>query len=275
MKIIGGDNYNEQIRDLNKGIHILVATPGRLQDHILKESIDLKHLDFVVLDEADVMMDMGYHPQIKIILDACPNRKQTLLFSATMSEDAKFLVDDFLGEHQIIDMNANRPKESIQEFFCSIKKEIRVPFLKFLIKQEKIRAGLIFCNTKEGAKKLYNELKESKYKVEMIEGEMSTHSRKKALDKLKRKEVQFLIATDVASRGIDIPHITHVINFEVPLNRDSYIHRIGRTARHDKTGMAFTLCDLNTDQRDILRITEEITQKKYKEFDYNMKIKGK
>lgn len=275
FKILGGDNPQEQIRNVNKGIHILVATPGRLQDHVLKDSIDLSNIDIVVLDEADVMMDMGYHPQITDIVNACKNRNQTLLFSATMSNEAKTLVDEFLGEHEIIDINANQPKKVIEEFFCDIRSDLKLPFLKFLIKTEKIRAGLIFSNTKEGAKKLFDQLKEGKYKVELIEGEMSTHARKKALDRLKRKEVQFLIATDVASRGIDIPHITHIINYEVPLNKDSYIHRIGRTARHEKSGKAFTLCQLNEDERDILRIKEEINLKKYKDFDYSMKIKRK
>lgn len=272
LKILGGDNPQEQIRNVNKGVHILVATPGRLQDHVLKEAIDLSAVDIVVLDEADVMMDMGYHPQITDIVKACNNRKQTLLFSATMSEEAKTLVDEFLGEHIVIDINANQPKDAIEEYFCDIRSDLKIPFLKFLIKTEKIRAGLIFSNTKEGAKKIFEKLKEGHYKVELIEGEMSTHARKKALDRLKRKEVQFLVATDVASRGIDIPHITHIINFEVPLNKDSYIHRIGRTARHEKSGKAFTLCQLDRDEKDILRIKEEINLKKFKDFDYNMKI---
>lgn len=275
LKILGGDNPHEQIRSVNKGIHILVATPGRLQDHVLKEAIDLSPIDIVVLDEADVMMDMGYHTQITDIVNACTNRKQTLLFSATMNEEAKVLVDEFLGEHEIIDINANQPKNSIEEYFCDIRNELKVPFLKYLIKSEKIRAGLIFSNTKEGARKIFDKLKESHYKVELIEGEMSTHARKKALDRLKRKEVQFLVATDVASRGIDIPHITHIINFEVPLNKDSYIHRIGRTARHENSGKAFTLCQLDRDEKDILRIKEEINLKKFKDFDYNMKISKK
>ena len=275
LKIIGGENPTEQVRNINKGIQILVATPGRLQDLVLKNAIDLSSVDTVVLDEADVMMDMGYHPQIKVIIEACQNRKQTLLFSATMSDEAKILVDEFISNHHIIDVNANRPKDVIEEYFCDIKADLKIPFLKFLIKAEKIRAGLIFSNTKEGAKRIFEKLKEGKYKVELIEGEMSTHARKKALDRLKRKEVQFLVATDVASRGIDIPHITHIINFEVPLNKDSYIHRIGRTARHDKSGKAYTLCQLSHDEHDILRIKEEINLKKFKDFDYNMKVSKK
>jgi superfamily II DNA/RNA helicase len=138
-----------------------------------------------------------------------------------------------------------------------------------------MRAALIFCNTKEGARFVFETLNSAKYKVALIEGEMSTHARSKSLDQLRRKEIQFLVATDVASRGIDIPHVTHIINFEVPLNRDSYIHRIGRTARHDGTGKAYTLCNLETDEKDILRIKEEISVKTYKEFDYNLKIKKK
>ena len=125
--------------------------------------------------------------KIADIVSACKNRKQTLLFSATMSNEAKTLVDEFLGEHEIIDINANQPKKVIEEFFCDIRSDLKLPFLKFLIKTEKIRAGLIFSNTKEGAKKLFDQLKEGKYKVELIEGEMSTHARKKALDRLKRK----------------------------------------------------------------------------------------
>lgn len=273
--VLGGENFNEQTRDINKGIHIIVATPGRLQDHVQKKTIDFSAIDTVVLDEADVMMDMGYHPQIKVILDACQSRKQTLLFSATMSDEANLLIKEFLGEHITIEINSNKPKEAIYEIFCPIKESLKIPFLKFLIKHEKIRAGLFFSNTKEGAKRLYIALQDAKYKVALIEGEMSTHQRKKSLDQLRRKEIQFLIATDVASRGIDIPHVTHIINYEVPLNKDSYIHRIGRTARHDGTGMAITLCDLDKDEHNILRIKEEINVKKYKEFDYNLQIKKK
>jgi ATP-dependent RNA helicase DeaD len=275
LKIIGGDNINEQIRSINKGQHIVLATPGRLSDLITKNAIDLRHVDIVVLDEADIMMDMGYLPQIELIIDACENRTQTLVFSATMNDEAKIVIDRFLPENELININSNKPKEVITEIFCPIKPELKIPFLKYLIKKEKIRAGLIFCNTKEGARFLFESMFSAKYKVALIQGDMSTHQRKISLDKLRRKEIQFLIATDVASRGIDIPHITHIINFEVPLNKDSYIHRIGRSARFEGSGQAFTLFNLETDEKDILRIKESIDVRKYPDFDYNLKIKKK
>lgn len=273
--IIGGENAIEQVRTLNKGQHIVVAGPGRLVDHIIKENIDLSAVDTVILDEVDIMMDMGFYPQLEIILTNIPESAQKLMFSATLNEDATKLVQTFVTDFEKIEINANQAKSSIEEIFTPIKKELRVPFLKFLIKTEKIRSALIFSNTKDGARFLFEQLNASKYKVALLEGEMSTHQRKISLDKFKRKEVQFLIATDVASRGIDIPHVTHVINFEVPLNLDSYIHRIGRTARHEKDGKAFTFCDLENDEKNILRIKDEISVKKYKEFDYNLKLKKK
>jgi superfamily II DNA/RNA helicase len=264
--IIGGENFNEQVREINKGQQILISTPGRLVEHLKKGTINLFKVETVILDEADLMMDMGYRPQIESIFVHLNNIKQTLLFSATMSEEANELVQDFIKDPTLVTLNENSPKKAILELFCPIDNKSKIPFLKFLIKKENIKAAIIFSNTKEGAKIIFNELNKSKYKSALIEGDMSTIERKRSVEKIKRKDIQFLVATDVASRGIDIPHISHVINFEVPLNRDSYIHRIGRTARNDKTGCALTLIPNNMSEESINKFSENFKIKNYKEF---------
>jgi ATP-dependent RNA helicase RhlE len=273
--IIGGDNINEQIRSINKGVQIIVATPGRLQEIIFKEGINLSEVDTIIFDEADVMMDMGYFPQLEVIYNECTNIKKALMFSATMSEEAQKLSENFINNPLIIRLNENQSKKSIEELFCPIDQKLKIPFLKFLFKEEKIKSGLVFCNTKEGARSLYEELLKAEYKVALIEGEMSTHQRKKALDLLRNKSIRILIATDVASRGIDITHLTHVINFEVPLNKDSYIHRIGRTARYEGIGKAITLYRPTNDEKNLERIIDSVRPHKYKNFKYDIIIKKK
>ncbi len=264
--LIGGENVAEQLRKINKGIHLLIATPGRIKDLISKRAIDLNQIEHLILDEFDMMMDMGYHPQIEMILNATKNRLSTQCLSATMSDDALDLITNFIHEPVTLNFSANSVNKNIEEFFCDVKNEHKYSFLKFLIKKEKIRSAIIFCNTKDKMEQLSSDLKKDKYKVTHISGDMSNHARQKAFKDIKEKNVQFLIATDLASRGIDIPHLTHIINYEIPLNSDSYIHRVGRTARFLKTGIALTLCNIKKDEAKILKIKDEINLKKYTDF---------
>lgn len=242
MSIYGGKSFTEQVRDIKKGFHIIVACPGRLQEHIEKQTIDLTGVEYVVFDEADQLMDLGFYPQIEKIMDATNrNRKQTLLFSATINDEVKVLVKEFVGAGKIIKLNELKAKAVINEIFCPIKNNLKYSFLRFLFKHKKIKSALIFTNTKEEARTLSNQLKADHYPAVVLEGDMTSHQRQKSLVSLKSKTSRFLIATDVASRGIDIPHLTHVINYSIPLNLESYIHRVGRTARFDKDGEAITL----------------------------------
>lgn len=276
MSLYGGTSYDSQVRDLKKGVHIIVACPGRLKDHIDKSSIDLSGIDYLVLDEADQLMDMGFLPALTTTLNATPHRKQTLLFSATMSAPIEELVKEFMPESHKVELQNTKPKEIIKEFFCPITPELKYPFLRFLLKHKKIKACLIFTRTKDEASLLGQQLALDHYPVVTLQGDMTTHQRKKALDALKLKSAMILVATDVVSRGIDIPHITHIINFTPPESLESYVHRVGRTARHDKGGEAITL--YTPDEKYLLpKLFEEKNHPpfKFKEFNYQLKIDKK
>ena len=267
MSIYGGKSFTEQVRDIKKGFHLIVACPGRLQDHILKETIDLSDVEYLVLDEADQLMDLGFLPQIEKIMDACSNRKQTLLFSATINDEVKILIKEYLGKGKILKLNELKAKAIINELFCPIQTKFKYPFLRFLIKHKKIKSSLIFTNTKEEARTLSTLLKADNYPVAVLEGDMSSHQRQKAITALKSLSSRFLIATDVASRGIDIPHLTHVINYSIPLNLESYIHRVGRTARFENNGEAITLYDQAETTRLHELLSKEIEPTLFKDFN--------
>jgi len=275
MSLYGGKSVTEQTRDLKNGVHLIVACPGRLSDHIEKGTIDLSGIETVVLDEADQLMDMGFYPHLKIALEATKNRKQTLLFSATMDTEVKTLTEEFLTGAELVEFEANKSKAIVKEFFCPISNELRYPFIRFLLKHHKIKACLIFTRTKEEARILNALLVEDKYKSAVLEGDMTTHQRKKSLSGLKEKTINILVATDIAARGLDIPHVTHIINLNPPLNAESYIHRVGRTARHDKDGMAITVYLKDEEVQDMNDILEDqgkdLAPTKYKEFNYQLK----
>ncbi len=278
MSLYGGSSSLEQIRSLKNGVHLIVACPGRLADHIEKGNIDLSGIDTVVLDEADQLMDMGFLPHVRVAMDATKGRLQTLLFSATMSEEVKALTEEFMIDVQIVEFKANKSKESVTEFFCPISLELRYSFLRFLLKHYKIKACILFTRTKDEARELAKALIEDKYKAMVLEGDMTTHQRRKALTALKEKKINILVATDIASRGLDVPHVSHIINFNPPQESDAYIHRTGRTARHDIEGTALTiyLPDEEADLKDILTKNQKtLESKKFKEFNYALKINKK
>ncbi len=273
MSLYGGKSFSEQESDIKKGVHIIVACPGRLKDHIEKATIDLSRIDYLVLDEADQLMDMGFLPALTEAIKACSNRKQTMLFSATVSPEVQELVKDFLPESELVQLQNTQPKEIINETFCPISNELKYPFLRFLLKHKKIKSCLVFTRTKDEANALGAGLKEDKYEAVVLQGDMTTHQRKKALDALKQKSAVVLVATDVVARGIDIPHVTHVINYTPPESLESYVHRIGRTARHDKGGEALTLYTPD-EEHQLKKIMGERAWKpsKIKEFNYQLKI---
>lgn len=276
MSLYGGTSYNEQVRDLKNGVHLIVACPGRLKDHIDKGSIDLTGVDYLVLDEADQLMDMGFLPSLTVVLNATLKRKQTLLFSATISPEVQELIKDFMPESTLVQLQITKPKEAILESFCPISPELKYPFLRFLLKHKKIKACLIFTRTKEEATKLGAQLILDKYNAVTLQGDMTTHQRKKALDALKNKSAMILVATEVVSRGIDIPHVTHVINYTPPETLEAHVHRIGRTARHDKAGEAMTL--YTPDEAyllDKILNGKKLSPLKIKEFNYQLKIEKK
>lgn len=276
MSLYGGKSFNDQSVDLRKGVHVLVACPGRLKDHIEKQTVDLSGVEYLILDEADQLMDMGFLPAVTEAINACTARKQTLLFSATLSPEVQLLIKEFLPQARMIELHNTKPKEAIAETFCPISAELKYPFLRFLLKHKKMKACLIFTRTKEEAQALGNALKEDKYEAETLQGDMTTHQRKKALDALRLKKASILVATDVVARGIDIPHVAHVINWNPPESLESYVHRIGRTARHEKSGEAITLyTPEELPQLEKIMGERPFKPSKVKEFNYQLKLNRK
>ena len=272
--ILGGKSFNTQYQKLQKGVHCVIATPGRLTDHLKKKTIDLSAIDIFILDEADQMLDLGFYERLTDIFNALPENKNTWLFSATMSQKIKKIAETHLKDFTLVELTDQKPKQTIEHFLTEIDESIKYPFLKFLIKKEKIQSALIFVNTKEKAKLIGERLAFDKYKAYYLMGDMSKHARHKALQGFKNGSYRFLVATDVAARGLDITTLTHVINFEVPDIAEQYIHRLGRSARFDKLGKAITLYDKNTEDIHLEKIENAlegpINKVKYSDFKTNI-----
>ncbi|MBL6884025.1 MAG: DEAD/DEAH box helicase [Candidatus Thalassarchaeum sp.] len=242
--IFGGVNQNPQVRALQKGIDVLVATPGRLLDLINQGHIDITKVEFFVLDEADRMLDMGFIRDIKKVLKLLPKRRQNLLFSATMPKSIADLAGSFLHNAIMIDVS---PKEitvdRIKQKIMFVRKADKRRLLVNLIKEEKVRCGIVFTRTKHGANRLVKQLDQSRINAAAIHGNKSQGARTKALAGFKNGSIAILVATDIASRGIDVDGITHVFNYDLPNEPESYVHRIGRTARAGRSGIAYGFCD--------------------------------
>lgn len=274
-EIYGGKSFDEQRRKLKLGANIIFCCPGRLLEHISQETINLTAVKYLVLDEVDELLQMGFYPQLKSILDTILTKNktvQTLAFSATSSDEVKNLLISHEIQTKEIFFKGNQIKESISEFFCPIESIHKLQFLRFIIKHFKIKSAIIFTNTKVHARELYEQLKNFNYPCELIEGDMSSHKRKSSLEIFKDKKAKFIIATDVLSRGLDLPDIGHVINWSPPLNYDSYVHRSGRTARFKKEGIVITLYD-QTELHELIKIFGKnfanIRPKIFKEFKDN------
>ena len=242
--IFGGVNQNPQVNALKKGVDLLVATPGRLLDLIGQGHIDLGHVEFFVLDEADQMLDMGFIRDIKKILDLLPRRRQNLLFSATMPKSIADLAGSFLNNAVKVDVS---PKEitvdRIAQKIMFVRKSDKRRLLVEIIKREKVGKAIVFTRTKHGANRLVKQLGQSRIEAAAIHGNKSQSARTKALESFKNGKINVLVATDIASRGIDVDNITHVFNYDLPNEPESYVHRIGRTARAGKSGVAYGFCD--------------------------------
>jgi len=242
--IFGGVKQNPQVRDLNKGLDILVATPGRLLDLIGQGFIDLSKVEFFVLDEADRMLDMGFIRDIEKVLKLLPKKRQNLLFSATMPKSIAKLAGSFLNNAVMVDVSPKEMAvERIEQKIMFLRKADKRRLLVQLIKQQKVERGIIFTRTKHGANRLVKQLGQSNLSAVAIHGNKSQGARTKALAGFKDGSIPILVATDIASRGIDVEGITHVFNYDLPNEPESYIHRIGRTARAGRSGIAYAFCD--------------------------------
>ncbi|MDR2866603.1 MAG: DEAD/DEAH box helicase [Methanomassiliicoccaceae archaeon] len=238
VAIYGGASIEGQTAKLSKGADVIAGTPGRVKDMILRGNLNLSNISVLVLDEADRMLDMGFIEDIEFILSATPRSRQTLLFSATMSENVKRLATDYMRKPKEVTVSKDElVLDLTKQFYISVGRKNKVWALCRILDLDKPRA-LIFCQTKKMVDILDERLKDLKYKAEAIHGDMSQSRREKVLKDFKGGSTDILIATDVAARGLDIDDIGYVINYDVPDNVDTYVHRIGRTGRAGKEGTA-------------------------------------
>ncbi len=242
MSVYGGVNINPQVDRLKKGIDIVVACPGRLLDHIERDTINLNKVTVLVLDEADRLFDMGFMPDVHKILTFLPRSRQTLLFSATMSTDIRQLVDDVLDNPVTVKVAANAPTPTVSHVLFPVKVSRKDDLLiEILYREQKItRSILVFARTKNRARQVAKWLKEFGHKVTLLEGDLTQFRRTKAIQGFRDGTYQIMVATDIAARGIDVAGISHVINYDMPDNFETYIHRIGRTGRVSESGVAYT-----------------------------------
>ena len=258
--IFGGVKINPQITQLRKGMDIIVATPGRLLDHIGQKTIDLSKVEFLILDEADRMLDMGFINDIKKILAILPRQRQNLLFSATYSEDIKKLSDRLLNSPVLIEVaRRNTASETVKQVVYPVDKVRKRELLSHLISEGKWKQVLVFTRTKHGANRLCKQLESDGITAVAIHGNKSQNARTKALADFKNNEIRILVATDIAARGIDIDQLPHVINFELPNVSEDYIHRIGRTGRAGNKGEAISL--VCVDENEYLANIEKLIKK--------------
>ncbi len=275
--IFGGVSAKPQIRQLRDGIDILVATPGRLLDLQNQRYIDLSRVEFLVLDEADRMLDMGFIHDIKKVLALLPKQRQNLLFSATFSPNIRALASKFMDNPVSVDVAArNTAAETVKQTIYPVHKKRKVALLKHLIKKGEWKQVLIFTRTKHGANRLAKRLDKAQIPALAIHGNKSQNARTHALKSFKDGAVQVLVATDIAARGLDIEQLPWVVNYELPNVPEDYVHRIGRTGRAGMTGEAVSLV-FDQDEQKLLRDIERLLNKSIpketlEEFDYTVKI---
>jgi ATP-dependent RNA helicase RhlE len=240
--VFGGVKINPQIQKLNNGVDILVATPGRLLDHVSQKTVDLSKLDILVLDEADRMLDMGFIRDIRKVLALLPKQKQTLFFSATFSDEIKRLANDLLKSPALIEVaRRNISAETVTQVIHPVDKRRKRELLSYLIGSKNWKQVLVFTRTKHGANRLAEQLGKDGIKSAAIHGNKTQGARTRALADFKSSKVRVLVATDIAARGLDIDQLPHVVNFELPNVPEDYIHRIGRTGRAGNEGEAMSL----------------------------------
>ena len=255
--IFGGVKINPQIQQLRRGVDILVATPGRLLDHVSQKTLDLSNVEILVLDEADRMLDMGFIRDIRRILALLPKARQNLLFSATYSDEIRQLADRLLDNPALIDVaRRNTATELVSQVVHPVDRERKRELLSFLVGSQNWQQVLVFTRTKHGANRLAKQLEKDGISSAAIHGNKSQGARTRALLHFKQGEIQVLVATDIAARGLDIDQLPHVVNYELPNVPEDYVHRIGRTGRAGNEGQAVSLVcvDENKLLRDIERL---------------------
>ncbi len=255
--VYGGVSINPQIEKIKQGVDIVVATPGRLLDHLINQSLHLDELQYMVFDEADRMLDMGFKDEINNILKRVPSQRQTLLFSATFDDSVYGLSKSLLTEPKLIEVGErNSAATKVEQIVYTVDADRKRELTSFLIGSKNWKQVLIFTRTKQGADALAKEMCKDGIKTQSIHGDKSQGARDKALAEFKEGKTRALVATDVAARGIDILDLQYVINYELPYIAEDYIHRIGRTGRAGKSGLALSL--MSPDEEWLLTAVEEV-----------------
>ncbi|MBS1953223.1 MAG: DEAD/DEAH box helicase [Cyanobacteria bacterium SZAS-4] len=256
VTLYGGTGYETQTRALKRGVDVIVATPGRLYDHIERKNCDLSHIEIFVLDEADRLLDMGFMPQVRRIIAKVSKERQTLMFSATIDARIERIAGDFMEDPITVRVNPTQvePKEIAQEVMY-VTEFSKDALLAKLIAEHNMNSAIVFTRTRRRASWVTDRLKDAGIKAEEIHSDISQSQRERTLEKFRDAKFPILVATDVAARGLDIPAISHVINYDLPDSPDDYVHRIGRTGRAGRTGVAFSF--VSDEQRHMVRDIEK------------------
>ena len=266
LPIYGGQSIEHQLRALHKRPEIVVGTPGRIIDHLRRGTLKFNTLTAVILDEADEMLDMGFVDDMQTILNACPKERQTLLFSATMNHTVMQIARTFMNDPSLVAVKGQeKTVELLEQRYYEVNPVQKIETLCRILDTEDPEVCLVFCRTKQGTDELSRTLRQRGYSAEALHGDLSQRERDSVMQRFRQGHVELLIATDVAARGLDVNDVSHVINYDIPQDSDTYVHRVGRTGRAGKEGIAITL--VIPREIKLLRIIERDIQKRLTRFN--------
>ena len=241
VPIYGGKPIRGQVAKLQQGADVVVGTPGRVIDLIGRGSLDLRTISIVVLDEADRMLDIGFRPDIEKILRRCPKERQTLLLSATVAPPVERLARTYMRNPEVMDFSTTTMTvDTIDQFYFTVEHDQKFELLERLLEREQPEQAIVFCRTKRGTERVYRRLSKRFKNADMIHGDMMQNGRDDVMKRFRAGEVNILVATDVVGRGIDVTRISHIVNYDIPQSSDDYVHRVGRTGRMGREGVAYT-----------------------------------
>jgi ATP-dependent RNA helicase DeaD len=241
VPIYGGKPIRGQVAKLQQGADVVIGTPGRVIDLIGRGALDLRSIRIVVLDEADRMLDIGFRPDIEKILRRCPKQRQTLLLSATVAPPVERLARTYMRDPEVMDFSPKtKTVDTIEQYYFTVEHERKFDLLVRLLEREQPEQAIVFCRTKRGTERIYRRLSKQFDATDMIHGDMMQRARDNVMKRFRAGEVKILVATDVVGRGIDVSSISHIINFDIPQSSDDYVHRVGRTGRMGREGVAYT-----------------------------------
>lgn len=241
VAVYGGKPIRQQVSKLEKGADIVVGTPGRVLDHMSRSTLKLDGLSTVVLDEADRMLDIGFRPDIEKILRRCPKERQTLLLSATVAPAVERLAQRYMRDPEVLDFSdKTKTVDTIDQYYFTVEQQKKYELLVKLLKREEPEQAIVFCRTKRGTDRIERKLHKAFDAVSCIHGDMAQGARDKVMRRFRDGEIKLLVATDVVGRGIDVSSISHIVNYDIPQASDDYVHRVGRTGRMGRDGVAYT-----------------------------------